>query len=721
MSKQNIIGIYKSSILLISFGSIIVLGLIWLALEYNQFVETSDQIRRDYVQNRKTLIKEEVNRVVDYVSHRRSMTQEMIHEYLKEKVDYAYNIANTIYEYNKGEKEKAEIEQLIIKALSNIRFNSGTGYYFAFNLNGTEKIFPNKPPSKTASILLLNDNNSKQVIKDMIDIVNKQDTGFYKYDWQKPLLDTLKYVKLAYVRKFAPLNWVIGTGEYLDDFNKYEQNQLLQWISQIRFDKGKGYFFVDNYNGSSMVQGDSILINEKLKNRKDFFGKNIIELERNAVKNTEGDYIYYHWKQNDFDKEESPKVSFVRGIPELRWMIGAGVFLNDVENIIARNKSNLEKRILERIFLLFLLFAIILTVVLTFSKSFYSHMNKTINEFNSFFASAVHSNIQIDIDKIPFTEFATIAETANKMTAEREKMSRELQENEMRLQLAMEATNDAVWDYNIVTNKTYRSARFAEMLGYNLSNLPQSDEYFFHSIHPLDYENIVQSLNNYIEYPTGSFTLEYRQITKDGNWKWIQTRGKCVEFNDDGTAGRLLGTNTDITERKSHEAEITLLNQELEDRVIERTAQLEDALEELRFENEERSRTQEALIKTKVELSNALIKEKDLSELKTRFISMISHEYRTPLTVILTTSYLLQKYFENQDEIHFKTQIKQIENTVAEMTTLLENVLFIGRDDAGMLSKSYFYIDMVGYLQALAMNANVMNKKGHEIELTSST
>ena len=71
--------------------------------------------------------------------------------------------------------------------------------------------------------------------------------------------------------------------------------------------------------------------------------------------------------------------------------------------------------------------------------------------------------------------------------------------------------------------------------------------------------------------------------------------------------------------------------------------------------------------------------------LKTRFVSMVSHEYRTPLTIILSSTYILEKCIENNDIDLFIQQIGRVQESVKTMTNMLDDVLVLGRCDTGKI------------------------------------
>jgi predicted ATPase/signal transduction histidine kinase len=97
----------------------------------------------------------------------------------------------------------------------------------------------------------------------------------------------------------------------------------------------------------------------------------------------------------------------------------------------------------------------------------------------------------------------------------------------------------------------------------------------------------------------------------------------------------------------------------------------------------------------------ALAKEKELTDLKSRFISMASHEFRTPLTTILSTTELLKYYSQNWSEEKKQTYFDRIENSVKQMTGLLEDVLLLGKAEAGKIEFQPSQLDLVNFCRSL--------------------
>ncbi len=145
-----------------------------------------------------------------------------------------------------------------------------------------------------------------------------------------------------------------------------------------------------------------------------------------------------------------------------------------------------------------------------------------------------------------------------------DRKTRELQLSEERFRLAMDATRDGLWDWDITSNTVYYSPGYWLMLGYKADLQPASVEVWMESIHPDDREVVLSTNYDCIENRCESFVVEYRMRTKTGHWKWIRGRGRAVRREENGHALRIIGTHVDIAERKHTEDE----NKKLQDQLI---------------------------------------------------------------------------------------------------------------------------------------------------------
>jgi len=128
-----------------------------------------------------------------------------------------------------------------------------------------------------------------------------------------------------------------------------------------------------------------------------------------------------------------------------------------------------------------------------------------------------------------------------------------LQKCDEKSRLILDATNDGFWDWNIPTGTAVFSPRWYAMIGYEPDELPGSYATWRQLIHPDDLRTVEQKIRDHSRRMDDSYTVEFRMRTKQGAWKWILTRGKVVERDSGGNPVRMLGTHSDIDERKGIE------------------------------------------------------------------------------------------------------------------------------------------------------------------------
>jgi diguanylate cyclase (GGDEF)-like protein/PAS domain S-box-containing protein/putative nucleotidyltransferase with HDIG domain len=134
----------------------------------------------------------------------------------------------------------------------------------------------------------------------------------------------------------------------------------------------------------------------------------------------------------------------------------------------------------------------------------------------------------------------------------RKKREKTLLESEERYALAMQGSNDGLWDWNLIKNEIYFSERWKSIIGYDVDEISSSPEEWFSRIHPEDISMVKSAISAHMEGITHLLEIEYRILHKDGTYRWILCRGVAV-FDKNGKVCRLTGSQTDITERKETE------------------------------------------------------------------------------------------------------------------------------------------------------------------------
>ncbi|MFZ6780270.1 EAL domain-containing protein [Undibacterium sp. Ji83W] len=147
---------------------------------------------------------------------------------------------------------------------------------------------------------------------------------------------------------------------------------------------------------------------------------------------------------------------------------------------------------------------------------------------------------------------------------ERKVAAMQLQASEERLQMAIAATSEALWDWDVPSGKVYRSQHYYEMTGYAESEDTQDLEFIKRQIYPDDVALVLQHIKNFRNTHYSDVDFEYRLLTKQGEIKWVHTRGRVVSRDAEGNALRVVGTLADINEKKIIAAELLEREQRLE-------------------------------------------------------------------------------------------------------------------------------------------------------------
>ena len=205
-----------------------------------------------------------------------------------------------------------------------------------------------------------------------------------------------------------------------------------------------------------------------------------------------------------------------------------------------------------------------------------------------------------------------------------------LADSEARLAWALEATSDAIWDWDIARHTLFFSPRYYTMLGYSPGELPASMETWEALMHPEDLDDARQRLHKQTASVNRTIEFQFRMKARQGDWRWILCRGNVVTRNDRGEPVRVVGTHTDITERRRWEEEQR-----------SQAALLRAQNWELEAHREQLEAHQQELVAANAELASAKQAAEIASTAKSEFLANMSHEIRTPMTAILGFADLL--------------------------------------------------------------------------------
>ncbi|MBE9129718.1 MULTISPECIES: ATP-binding protein [unclassified Coleofasciculus] len=226
------------------------------------------------------------------------------------------------------------------------------------------------------------------------------------------------------------------------------------------------------------------------------------------------------------------------------------------------------------------------------------------------------------------------------------------------------------WEFNALTGDIIWSEQKFRMFGLDPTQSAPTYDQLLEMIRADDRESFQQTVNRALAEGT-SYEIVFRIKRPSGEIRYIEARGEPI-FNTAGQVIQLFGTVVDIT---AHNL-------------------------------------------AKSETLKALQRERELSEAKSRFIAMTSHDFRTPLTTIQSSVDLLRRYPKKLSSERQQVHLHRISNSVEQMTQMMQDVLMLSEAEAGKLQLNLTSVDLVKLCHSLIAELRVSDKKHHEITFT---
>ncbi|MCJ8350435.1 cache domain-containing protein [Moritella sp.] len=300
--------------------------------------ENISDLRAEFNERQKQQIKNRVDTIYQQVSYERDRMENVLKADIKEKVYQAHDIVNAIYSDN-TDKSAEDVHALIVTALKNIRFNNGRGYYFIYDLEGNNIMLPNHPDKEKTYLRDMQDSRGNYVIREFIALMKNKHEGFAKWWFYKPNNNVDEREKIGFLKHFEPYDWIIGSGEYVEDFEATVKKDLLHWISTIRFGNN-GYMFVLDGQGVILAHQSNELIAQD-------YGRyqteaQIMEMFDTAKDN--GGYVKYSSVYQPDNVQGPDKLSYVKWYPDWEWMMGSGVYVTAMEEYLQQKEQIIVKQ-----------------------------------------------------------------------------------------------------------------------------------------------------------------------------------------------------------------------------------------------------------------------------------------------------------------------------------------------------------------------------------------
>jgi len=554
---RSYVNIVKNAALTAIISTAVIFVLLDSYLEFVEFSERIEKIESDYLSSQKKLIKQEVSKIADYIEVRRATIEQRVKQKIKARVYEAHSVATNIYKKFNGKLPDKEVKKLIIEALRPLRFFNGFGYYYINSVDGVSQLHPLLPNLEGKNRIESKLSTGRYLVKDLRDLARKSGEGFLSYVYRSFKDKSKEKPKIAYLKHFEPYDWYIATGDYLKTIEKETQQELLAYIEHVRFGENS-YIFVVNYDGVVLMNASQKnLIGKNIWEIEDPNGVKVIQEERKAVRNPEGGFIYYVWNKPS-TSTPSPKISFIKGIEDWRWMIGAGFYVDDIQFIIQKQKEDLKGQIIELTLYTILICLFLILTIIFIARKFSEKTNYELNLFLEFFKNISVKAEKINIESLRYTELKQLAVSANNMLdkqieieTNRSRSEESLRASETRLNEAQKITHFGSWEYTAATDKLLWSDEVYRILELDPDKNEPNYGLFVKLIHPDDRELVDTAYKNSLKNKS-IFSLEHRLKLKSGRIKIVRDHAEA-KYNDSGEVVSSTGTMQDITELREKE------------------------------------------------------------------------------------------------------------------------------------------------------------------------
>ena len=304
------------------------------------------QVEHDAYQHARAYLQSSGEQTSHILLATRSRARDNLRQQLRVQVDQAYLVAERIWQHEHTRLPADQVQALIVTALRPLRFFDGRGYFFIDTLDGRCVLLPTVPEREGSSLLDNRDDQGHYIMQTLIASVDgPQAAGFSSYRWYLPGTRQMAD-KVAYARRFAPYNWLIGSGEYLANVEAELQQQALTLLAGSQQNEDKDDLMVIDERGvlrlylaQPDLQGKHYQsLPEPLRSRV----QEAMQLGR------QGGFLSYSVQQPGKPQAIS-HLAYVHRLPDWNWTLVNAMHVQSIQAENQQASTLLEAQLLQRI------------------------------------------------------------------------------------------------------------------------------------------------------------------------------------------------------------------------------------------------------------------------------------------------------------------------------------------------------------------------------------
>jgi len=463
----------------------------------------------------------EMDSVISYLEFTRERTDDMLRKSLREQVDTAVQIAQAIYTRESARQPAAQVKRLIIEALRPVRFYEGRGYYFIDDMQGQFILLPTAPQFEGTTNLDNRDDQGRYIMRGLIEAARRPDgQGYSRYRWYSPDSPKAMADKLAYVRRFAPYDWLIGTGDYTYKWEQAQKQEVIARLRALRFGQS-GYFALIDRDGHLVLsQAAPQLEGNHYRDVAPAQGAALALLVNKGRQG--GGFVHYEWPDLKTGAMGG-KTGLARLIEPWNWVVVATIQDNELQLNLQQELAQYGVDRLQRWTQWLVPLLLALSMGLLASLSFARWSGKLF--------AAYHDDIG--------------------------KKNRTIADSEALFHAVFDNAAVGIAQASLQGQFLQINPYFCRFLGYEHDEMLAPGFDFQQVTWPEDLDADLQHLQRLLAGEDASFSMEKRYIRKDGSIVWGYLAVHLVRAGD-GTPQYFIAAVHDMTERKKGEEALSL-------------------------------------------------------------------------------------------------------------------------------------------------------------------